>query len=351
MDPALYTKLLSVCNRNGCSHDDDDLEQMLQRLGINTIKSVAITSAVQQFFSRSHYERTEFIKQHWQHSMLCASVAESMAEHCGYKHPKEAYTAGLLHDIGQLILEIAYPNKYTATFARLSEDEYFHDLESDEFDTTHHHVGYELLKKHGGNRFLADAVLYHHEPVEKMLDAHPLVKIVNLANQLSSSDFKQEDQHVFDAAEQMLGLNREVLNDILDKSTERIKRFAVSFEIDLITDGIDGETAKQISSREQFKQVQLAEQVKNIALLDGLHQHLSRIDDENGLIEAIRQHTGILFGVNSNILFLYDTDNDVVRAVNTGDERLAELEIPLKAGAALLPMPCSTRKHCTHSTG
>ena len=63
------------------------------------------------------------------------------------------------------------------------------------------------LKKHGSHSFLADAIQYHHEPVENILDAHPLVKIINIANQLSTASFNDEDKYVFDAAEELLGLS------------------------------------------------------------------------------------------------------------------------------------------------
>ncbi|VAW54699.1 hypothetical protein MNBD_GAMMA05-1293 [hydrothermal vent metagenome] len=359
-DPGLYTRVYSVCNRNQCNKNASinrsadtaqSAEQTLQQLGINTIKSIAITATVQQFFSRTSIERTEFLKQHWQHSLYCANVAQSIAKHCDYADANEAYSTGLLHDIGQLVLETAYPDKYTVTFAQLSEDEYFHTLEQDEFETTHQEVGAELLKKHGANSFIYDAILYHHEAAEQILDAHPLVKIINLANMLTSSDFKEEDQQVFDDAELLLGIQKPLLLEILEKSQERIKNTANSLEIMLAVDGMDGESAKQQIASDEFKQVQLAEQVRNIALLDGIHQHLSRnhdydkdtpnnSHDENkkALLNIVSQHVGILFGVSQCILFLYDAASDSVKAVSADSQppQLADITIPLKPGRSLV---------------
>ena len=327
-DAGLYTRVYSQCHRQAYLKNDDNAEAQvnierhteqsdklaLQQLGINTIKSIAVTAAVQQFFSRSNLERTEFLKQHWQHSLYCACVARSIAKHCNYSSPDEAYTTGLIHNIGQLVLETAYPDKYTATFAQLSEDDNFHTLEQDEFDSTHLQVGAELLKKHGANSFIYDAVLYHHEKAEHILDAHPLVKIINLANMLTCSYFKEEDQQVFDSAEQLLALNKPLLLEILEKSQEQVKTAASSLEIILTIDGMDGETAKQQTASDELKQIQLAEQVRNIALLDGIHQHLSRSGvqnkDSKSLLHILSQHVGILFGVSQCILFLYDAAND-----------------------------------------
>ncbi len=351
-DPALYARVSSVCFRHKCNasfHQQVDsthsIEATLQQLGINTIKSIVVTAAVQIFFSRSGFERTNFLKQHWQHSLYCAHVSQSLARLCGYSDPDEAYTTGLLHNIGQLVLEAAYPEKYTRAFTQL-DDEIFHTLELDEFETTHQQVGAQLLKKYGVSSFVYDAVLYHHENVERILDAHPLVKIINVANMLTNSSFKVREQQVFDDAKTLLGLNKPLLLEMLEKSQALLKNTAQSLEIDFIIDGMDGETVKQLKAGDEFKQVQLAEQVKNIALLDGIHQHLSRSGElgtkQNKLLPIISQHAGILFGVNNCILFLSDTKNNQINAISADQQpdqqpaQLADISIPLKSGRSLV---------------
>jgi putative nucleotidyltransferase with HDIG domain len=377
-DPALYARVYSICHQHHCStgpqaqdYSSQTIEHTLQRLGINTIKSIAVTAAVQQFFSRTSLERTDFLKQHWQHSLYSASVAQSIAKLCNYADIEEAYTTGLLHNVGQLVLETTFPEKYTRTFAELSEDEIFHNLELDEFGTTHQQVGAELLKKHGANSFIYDAVLYHHESVEHILDAHPLVKIINLTNMLTSSYFQAADQQVFDAAETLLGLSKPLVLEMLEKSQERLGSTAQSLEISIAFDGMDGETAKQQTAGDEYKQVQLAEQVRNIALLDGIHQHLSRSGDlsdnlhrlngnsgkhtgnsqgENNLLTIISQHIGILFGVSQCILFLYDAADDRINAISANNQppQLADLSIPLIADRSLVT-DALLNKQASHS--
>ncbi len=346
-DPCLYARVYSACFRNHAIDEqtvaDDSIEQALQRLGINTIKSIAVTATVQQFFSRSSPEHTNFLKQYWHHSLYCAMVAESIAGLYNYKNPNEAYTTGLLHDIGQLVLKTAYPDKYTSTFAQLSEDEIFASLEQDEFGTTHQQVGAQLLKEHGANSFICDAVLYHHERVDLILDAHPLVKIVNLANILTSRYFKEEQQvFVFDAAERLLGLNKPQLLQTLEESQRQISDILFKLEISMIVDGMDNETIKQQNTSDERKQAQLAEEVKNIALLDGIHQHLSRSggqgEGQDALLNIISQNISILFGVSQNILFLYDAASDRVNAISADNQppQLADISIPLTSGRSLV---------------
>lgn len=360
-DPGLYTQFYSVCHQHtrrpgqypsdaNAEIAETTLQDSLRSLGINTIKSIAVTSSVHQFFSRTSLERTDFLKQHWHHSLHCALVAESIAEHCAYNDPQEAYTTGLLHDIGQLVLETGFPDKYTATFAQLSEDDYFHTLEQEEFGTTHQQVGAEMLREHGASSFVCDAVLYHHERIEHILDAHPLVKITSLANMLTSSYFKTEDQVIFDAANQLLSLDKKPLLDILKSSRERMDEAAARLDIQVAIDGMDGDATKQQNAGDELKQIQLAEQVRNIALLDGVHQHLSRSKGTDTLLSIITQHVSLLFGINHCILFLYDESTQRVNAIASGNQpaQLSELSIPLAAERSLVTDALLNRQ-VTHS--
>ena len=335
-DPALCVKIISACGGNCTS--EKNLEQSLARLGIHTIKSIAITSAVQQFFSRSNQERLTFLKKHWYHSIFCGCIAEQLAEYINYKHLDEAWLAGLLHDSGQLIMEAAYPEKYTTALAQLNEDEHLHEMENEEFDSTHYHVGASLFRKHDSNPFLADAILYHHEPVDKILDAHPLVKITNLANLLSHEQFRQDPDEALHAAERLFGLSEASVDGLLKNCIEKIGDIASEYEVDFITDDIDDDSAKKINANDQLKQVQLAEQIRNIAMLDGVHQHLSRIEGKQALLLALKQNISILFGVSNCILFLYDAATDRLQAISTAESgpHFQDINIPLEPGRSIV---------------
>ena len=111
-DPALCLKILSACGADCTSRDN--LEKSLARLGINAVKSIAITAAVRQFFSPASQARSAFLKQHWYHSIYSACIAEQLADAIGYKYPCEAWYAGLLHDAGQLVMENTRPERYSA---------------------------------------------------------------------------------------------------------------------------------------------------------------------------------------------------------------------------------------------
>lgn len=338
-DPALYTRFLYISNLSDSSKTSSQtLEKLLPRIGIDTIKSIINTSAVQQFFSPYSRAKVEFLKQHWQHSILCAELSKLLAEHLNYKNSADAYVCGLTHDIGQLALESAYPEQYTSTFAQLSEDEYFHNLESDEFGTTHQQVGAFLLKDCGINHVITDAVLYHHEETVLILDAHPLVKITNLSNRLSSSYFKIVDTHVFETAEKLFGIPQIKLIELLLSAKVAVSAIASNLEMDFKADGADGETASKIAGDDDLKQVQLAEQVRNIALFESAQKNSVQIINKFDSVKNIELQAGLLFSISNIIVFEYDEKNNQVTALTSNSEPdfLDDLSIPVEPHRSLV---------------
>ena len=342
-DPALYARVLAAYHQShNHSLTTPDIDTILRALGINTIKSIATTAGVQQFFSPSSPERSEFLKRHWYHSLYCATVAQSLAKLSHYSNPDEAYAAGLMHDIGQLVLESAYPEKYTAAFAELSEETLFHNLEKEEFKTTHQEVGVALLKQHGANSFLLDAIRYHHEDSEQVKDAHPLVRITLLANMLSNRFFNGNDHRVFDAAEDLLGLYKPLILEMLEKSEQKVLNIIQALELKLPQDNMDSEAQKQLQASDEFKQTLLAEQIRNIALLGSLNQQISqspnKFDNISPLLQIISQQSSIMFGIRQCILFLADNKHQRLNAMaaDLQPPQLADISIPLKPGRSLV---------------
>jgi len=335
-DPALCVKVICACGHE-CS-SADNLEKLLTHLGINAIKSIAITSAAQQFFTRSNQQRTEFLKQHWYHAIFFGCIAEQLAQYTNYEHPDEAWLAGLLHDAGQLAMEAPYPDKYTSAFTNLSEGEHVHAVESEQLDTTHNHVRAHLFILRNDHPFLADAIMYHHEPTAKILDAHPLVKIINLASRLSNDQSKDNPENAQNAAEQLFGLSQGLIETLFENCKVRIGKIAEKYQIELCGDDIDDDTTEKILANDQLKQVQLAEQIRNITMLDGVHQHLSRIEGKRALWKALQQNISILFGINDCILFLYDAADDKLQASSSieNDPHLKHISIPLEPGRSIV---------------
>ena len=352
-DPGLRIRLLSICQHHGNTGNESTAE-ILQQLDEHTLRNLVITTAAQQYFSeQATPEQTRFLKQHWQHSVLCAAIAKLTAQQCQYQYPEEAYTAGLLHDIGELVLHCAYPDIYTTLNMDKDDNIALQDLEQNEFACNHLYLGAELLKSYKSSSFLCDSILYHHEPVEDIMDAHALVKIINFSNLLSNTDFNKqgEDKNgdIFKHAEQLFGFSRAKVIEIIGSANTHLNNCIVEFEIDIDEADDDEENTRQIQARANTVQAQLGEQIKYISLLDGLHQQISRIDKEDDIFNAIEQYSHLLFGIDQHIIFLYDMDTKQLLATSArGNQHLLDFKIPLKEKRSIVA-DCLLKKEPLHS--
>ena len=110
MDQALTAQILKLANSAyyGFVHPASTLHEAIARLGFRRTKTVLFTVSYSSSMGQSvkGYNLGQGVL--WQHSVAVAMVAQKLAERITYPHPEEAYVAGLLHDIGKLILEQYY---------------------------------------------------------------------------------------------------------------------------------------------------------------------------------------------------------------------------------------------------
>jgi len=288
-DAALTAKVISAANSPIYGHASQltSLKHTLMFLGLETIKSIAITASVQQFFSKYDANKGQQLAEFWEHSLLTALIAKNLAELVHYHSPDEAYLAALLHDVGKLVFQLDHQEDYQAMLKQAPESEQLIELEQQKFQVSHDELGAYLLSEWGLSSFISDAVRYHHAPEELIHDAHLLVKILNTANTAANlSDSQPFSGNVFD-----LSIN--VVMDIIASSREQLQKISHSMGID-------------ISNSQSFddSQVELARQVKAIAI-----SQANFSQPEAGLQFNINYTSQLLFGIKQTCLFTYNNED------------------------------------------
>jgi HD-like signal output (HDOD) protein len=189
-DAAVSARVISLANTSFYNHGTQisTLERALLVLGTDTIKTIVITASVQQFFSGFNTEHTNFLKQFWKRSLSCALIAKSLAILTSYSNPEEAYLTGLLHNIGELVLETNFSNQFVQMTHEHHDELERIKKEKDIFAVDHASAGAWLAKEWGLSDFAVDAIEFHHAPTESIKDAHHLVKLVYLASHLSNDE-------------------------------------------------------------------------------------------------------------------------------------------------------------------
>ncbi len=332
-DPALSARVIAVANtpyyyRSGKA---DSLKRVLITLGLPTVRTIAVTASVYQYFSDTPGLRGALLTRCWRHGFLTAVLARSLIGLTRQGGAEEAYLAGLLHDLGQLVLAVKLPDAYPALLADAGESALDPAAEREQIGVGHDELGARLLQQWGLAPFVVDAVRFHHEPSAALRDAHPLVRAVHLANLLAHDPDATSDAVVRAAA--VFGLGGDILADLCARAAEEVRLVQQAM-------GVEGE-----ADEPPAQQGPLAEQMQRHALLDAVRQQFDGEQGEDELASAILRGATILFDVDAVLLFEYDPAANRVRgrAGLEREARLNELELPLEEGRSVLAQSLLTR--------
>lgn len=126
----------------------------------------------------------------WKHGLITGTAARDIAksQDVGSLGVEGAFMAGLLHDIGLLVLSTNFPEQYSEVLANLRHDRLsVCDAERAVFKASHEDVGAYLLGLWGVSDAIVEAVAFHHHPGERFQDGFSLLAAVHVANALEEA--------------------------------------------------------------------------------------------------------------------------------------------------------------------
>lgn len=170
MDPVLTARVLKLINSAFFSLPQQvtNLTRAIVMLGVNTIKNLALSTALVGTMGRDQTEGGLDIDAFWEHSLTCAAMARVLARESGVdkKLLEEYFVAGLIHDIGKMIFERQMPEKYKAAVEEARDtDISIIFSEQDMMGASHDEVGAWLVERWKLNPGLCEVVARHHEPL------------------------------------------------------------------------------------------------------------------------------------------------------------------------------------------
>ena len=331
-DAGMTAKLLAVANSSAYhrSTRSANLEQSLVALGTDMIKTLVISDSVFQTFSNFPHAGSIDLRAFWKNALCAAVIARDAARMLDYPHPEEAYLAGLLHNVGRLALLAAAPKEYGFNFTA-RDDEDLCAVEQRTLQITHTEAGAWLIERWRLDSFLADAVLYHHEPSERLEASHPLIRIVRLAHVLAAhpTDGRQVQE-----ACALCGIDPARSAQLLAAAGGQVEQAAAHLAIDLTgADDIATPPAWAPPPPIDPMQQRLNEEVRNMVLVSEVGQSLARQQGESSLLEAMTRTARILFGFDSAVVLLENpTGHALAGAPTPGVQRIAEFSVPLAKG-------------------
>ena len=167
-DQALAGKTLRLANSAffGQSRRVATIPRAIILLGFSTVRnltlSVKVWDALGGGVSRSRLEPL------WTHSIACAVAARTLTVRLHAGDPDESFTAGLLHDVGRLILAMRFRDAYWKAVDGVAEIESIDAVERETFGVDHAEVAGWMLEAWALPLAIVEAVRVHHANPERL---------------------------------------------------------------------------------------------------------------------------------------------------------------------------------------
>lgn len=200
----------------------ESIDHALMYLGVNLLAKFVIAAAVEDFFTQSGSGYSLCKGGLYHHAVGTAVISEKLAKLTTAAKPGLAYTAGLLHDIGKVVLDQFVAGAAPLFYRRLIEDQTvdFTQAEQSLFGTTHSEAGYRLAKKWTFPDSLAEVIRHHHQPEQGGQNLE-LAHIVFVANVIMSGfhaglEMEKQDTGALASRLKVIGLSAKQFPQIVD---------------------------------------------------------------------------------------------------------------------------------------
>ncbi len=240
-DAALTVRIMGMANSCllGGVTRITSIRSALTRLGLRlthaTVLGYALSAGAQP---DQEFDSHRF----WRHALTTSNAARILARHTRRHDPEEAFTAGVLQDVGMLALSCAMPEQYSLVLAE-TEDEAgdLHEIEQCILGTTHMEVGSGLLAKWHLPQEVHAPILHHHCTGEEVLDGLPeqvrqtaeLLRIADTVAQVfNGADCNIKHANALRALKREYGLENAVGQEILRQVGATVERAAGAFDLD-----------------------------------------------------------------------------------------------------------------------
>jgi HD-like signal output (HDOD) protein len=184
-DQALASKVLKLVNSAfyGFPGRISTITHAIVILGFSTVKNVVLTASIFDAFRKQGTGIDGFdLEQFWLHSIACGAAAQSIAKITGSNQKEECFIAGLIHDIGKIILCQYLPEDFHEAYTHARNNSIlFFESEKKLFDVTHQEIGGFLTERWNLPKDLQNAVKFHHDP-SPSLEHYMMISIVHCAD-------------------------------------------------------------------------------------------------------------------------------------------------------------------------
>lgn len=224
-DVGLSVKILKLINSSffGSRRKINHPAKAVSMLGLDFVKAIVLTCGTFDKFKNVKFPGVS-LDQLWNHAMLTGTFAKIIARQSGFDQTNAdtAYMAGLLHDIGKLLIAAHLPDSFIKINELVSQNSMpMFEAETEVLGTTHSGIGAYLLGLWGLPDTILDAVTLHHAPEKMQHETIDPTKVVHVANAFAGAGDKiSESRDNFDGLDYSYFEKAGLLADIEEWQTE-----------------------------------------------------------------------------------------------------------------------------------
>lgn len=187
-DQVLTARILKLANSSyyGFPRRIGTVNLAVVVLGFDTVKDLVLSVAVMDLFRKGARDGRFDVARFWDHSVRVAAASRQIARLMRWRAAGECFTAGILHDIGKIVLHQYQPREFDEMVRRVVEEGVPSlDAELDVLGATHADVGAWLAEKWGLPPVLVEAIRHHHDPARAPVEHAATAALLHLADHLA----------------------------------------------------------------------------------------------------------------------------------------------------------------------
>lgn len=176
-DPAMSVKVLKLTNSAfyGLTREIEVVREAVVIVGMEAVKNLVLSASVLDMFKSDEVDQ-EFQEKFWRHSLATAVCCRLLARRLrdrGIIDADAAFSAGLLHDVGKMVICCFLPKEYKKLMEFRKDNGLLEDLEAENQALGYNHagIGSFLAEQWKLPAKLRDAISNHHSPAESQEDS------------------------------------------------------------------------------------------------------------------------------------------------------------------------------------
>ena len=216
-DPAIASNVLRIANSAFYAAKTGSIQQAIMYIGLNNLKQIVLSYEISQM-KEQMISKCEFI---WTHSNRTNLIFQDLyTKYFKAKVPSIISAAGIVHDIGKIImLQIFGDRYYNETVKSKLDDDLLIEVEKSLFGIDHSMLGGYFLNWWAFPLDIIEMTLYHHTPKDPDISNMKLVALMCIASKIESQSFEPNSINYMEAKD-ILNIDDSFLMDIHIKYNE-----------------------------------------------------------------------------------------------------------------------------------